>query len=146
MSPKISFSDDDTSAKGVFYECQNLKEATIISWGGLSDEDALQNAFYDCRALQIVRMPENSLKVPIDLSIISNIYYDYYTDPETGYGYSSITDFFLETVAKGLYNFTAAGETPSYTPTLTLSNNINSYASNVQVDGEYFTNYVSNKG
>ena len=91
-------------------------------------------------------MPENSLKVPINLSNITQTYSDYYTDPETGNGYNSTTDFLLETVAKGLYNFTAAGETPSYTPILTLSNNVNSYASNVQVDGEYFTNYVSNKG
>ena len=146
LSPKISFGDNDTSAKGIFYNCRNLKEATIVSWGGLSNEDALQNAFYNCSNLQIVRMPENSLKVPINLSNITQTYSDYYTDPETGNGYNSTTDFLLETVAKGLYNFTAAGETPSYTPILTLSNNVNSYASNVQVDGEYFTNYVSNKG
>ena len=84
--------------------------------------------------------------MPINVSNITQTYSNYYTDPETGNGYSSITDFFLQTVAKGLYNFTAAGETPSYTPTLTLSNNINFYASNVQVDGEYFTSYVANKG
>ena len=146
LSPKISFSKNDTSAKGIFYNCQNLKEATIVSWGNLTDEDALQNAFYNCSKLQIVRMPENSLKVPINLSNITQTYSNYYTDPETGNGYNSTTDFLLETVAKGLYDFTAAGETPSYTPTLTLSSNINSYASSIYIDGTQFPEYVANKG
>lgn len=146
LSPKISFGENDTSAKGVFYNCQNLKEATIVSWGNLSDEDALQNAFYNCSKLQIVRMPENSLKVPINLSNITQTYSNYYTDPETGNGYNSTTDFLLETVAKGLYDFTSAGETPSYTPTLTLSNNVNSYASSVYINGTQFPEYVANKG
>ena len=146
LSPKISFSDNDTSAKGIFYNCSNLKEITIISWGGLSAEDALQNAFYNCSKLQIVRMPENSLKVPIDLSNITQTYSNYYTDPETGNGYNSTTDFLLKTVAKGLYNFTSAGETPSYTPTLTLSNNVNSYASSIYIDGTQFPEYITNKG
>lgn len=91
-------------------------------------------------------MPENSLKVPINLSNITQTYSNYYTDPETGNGYNSTTDFLLEKVAKGLYDFTAAGETPSYTPTLTLSNNVNSYASSVYIDGTQFPEYVANKG
>lgn len=91
-------------------------------------------------------MPENSLKVPINLSNITQTYSKYYTDPETGNGYNSTTDFLLEKVAKGLYDFTAAGETPSYTPTLTLSNNVNSYASNVSIDGTQFPEYITNKG
>ena len=91
-------------------------------------------------------MPENSLKVPIDLSNITQTYSNYYTDPETGNSYNSTTDFLLETVAKGLYNFTAAGETPSYTPTLTLNSNVNSYASSIYIDGTQFPEYVANKG
>lgn len=146
LSPKISFGDNDTSAKGIFYNCRNLKEATIVSWGGLSDENALQNAFYNCSKLQIVRMPENSLKVSIDLSNITQTYSNYYTDPETGNGYNSTTDFLIDTLAKGLYDFTAAGETPSYTPTLTLSSNIKSYADSIYIDGTQFPEYVSNKG
>ena len=91
-------------------------------------------------------MPENSLKVPINLSNITETYSNYYIDPETSNSYNSTTDFLLETVAKGLYDFTSAGETPSYTPTLTLSSNVNSYASNISIDGTQFPEYVSNKG
>ena len=145
FSPKISIDSNDTSAKGIFRECKNLQEATIISWGGLSDEDGLQNAFYNCQRLQIVHMPENSLKVSIDLSAITSSS-ENYTDPETGNSYSSTADFLIQTVAKGLYNFTSAGETPSYTPTLTLSNYINSYASSIYIDGIQFPEYVANKG
>lgn len=53
-------------------------------------------------------MPENSLKVPINLSNITETYSNYYIDPETGNSYNSTTDFLLETVAKGLYDFTSA--------------------------------------
>lgn len=91
-------------------------------------------------------MPENSLKVSIDLSNITQTYSNYYTDPETGNGYNSTTDFLIDTLAKGLYDFTAAGETPSYTPTLTLSSNIKSYADSIYIDGTQFPEYVSNKG
>ena len=146
FSPKVSISSNDTSAKGIFRGCKNLQEATIVSWGGLSNEDGLQNAFYGCQNLQIVRMPENSLKVPIDLSNITQTYSVSYTDPATGNSYNSTTDFLIQTLAKGLYNFTAAGETPSYTPTLTLSNNINFYASSIYIDGTQFPEYVANKG
>ena len=145
FSPKVSIDTNDTSAKGIFRDCKNLQEATIISWGGLSDEDGLQNAFYGCQRLQIIHMPENSLKVSIDLSAITSSS-DNYIDPETGNSYSSTADFLIQTVAKGLYDFTSAGETPSYTPTLTLSNHINFYASSIYVDGTQFPEYVANKG
>ena len=71
---------------------------------------------------------------------------DNYIDPETGNSYPSTGDFLTQTVAKGLYDFTAAGETPSYTPTLTLSNYINSYANSIYIDGTQFPEYVANKG
>lgn len=145
FSPKVSIDSNDTSAKGIFRDCKNLQEATIVSWGGLSDEDGLQNAFYGCNFLKIVHMPENSLKVSIDLSAITSSS-DNYIDPATGNSYPSTGDFLIQTVAKGLYNFTAAGETPSYTPTLTLSNYINSYASSIYIDGTQFPEYVANKG
>lgn len=90
-------------------------------------------------------MPENSLKVSIDLSSITSMS-DNYIEPETGNSYSSTGDFLIQTVAKGLYDFTSAGETPSYTPTLTLSNNINFYASSIYIDGTQFPEYITNKG
>lgn len=91
-------------------------------------------------------MPENSLKVPINLTNIRQTYSASYTDPETGNSYSSTTDFLIQTLAKGLYDFTTAGETPSYTPTLTLSANLNSYAGSIYIDGTLFTEYITNKG
>ena len=145
FSPKVSIDSNDTSAKGIFRDCKNLQEATIVSWGGLSDEDGLQNTFYGCQRLQIVHMPENSLKISIDLSSITSMS-DNYIDPATGNSYSSTGDFLIKTIAKGLYDFTAAGETPSYTPTLTLSNYINYYASSIYIDGTQFPEYVANKG
>ena len=90
-------------------------------------------------------MPENSLKISIDLSSITSMS-ENYTDPETGNSYSSTGDFLIQTVAKGLYDFTSAGETPSYTPTLTLSNYINFYANSIYIDGTQFPEYVANKG
>ena len=90
-------------------------------------------------------MPENSLKVSIDLSAITSSS-DNYIDPETGNSYSSTGDFLIQTVAKGLYDFTAAGETPSYTPTLTLSNYIKFYANSIYIHGTQFPEYVANKG
>ena len=145
FSPKISIDTNDTSAKGIFRDCKNLQEATIVSWGGLSDEDGLQNAFYNCNKLKIVHMPENSLKVSIDLSSITSSS-DNYIDPETGNSYPSTGDFLIQTVAKGLYDFTSAGETPSYTPTLTLSSYIKSYAESIYIDGTQFLEYITNKG
>lgn len=71
---------------------------------------------------------------------------DNYIDPATGNSYSSTGDFLIQTLAKGLYNFTAAGETPSFTPTLTLSSNIKSYADSIYIDGTQFPEYVANKG
>lgn len=147
FSPKVSFGDNDTSAKGIFYNCRNLKEATIVSWGNLSDEDALQNAFYNCSKLQIVRMPENSLKVSINLSAIQTWYSESYTDPETYNSYNSLSEYAWTVIAKALYNFTSASETPSYTPTLTVDTyTYNNYIANLYIDGTQFPEYVSNKG
>ena len=94
----------------------------------------------------MVIMPENSLKVSIDLSAIQTWYSESYTDPETYNSYNSLSEYAWIVIAKALYNFTAAGETPSYTPTLTLSNNVNSYASSIYIDGTQFSEYVANKG
>ena len=63
FSPKVSISSNDTSAKGIFHNCSNLKEITIISWGGLSDEDALQNAFYSWQRIQIISITQNRNKI-----------------------------------------------------------------------------------
>lgn len=41
----------------------------------------------------MVIMPENSLKVPIDLSVITTWYSDSYTDPVYQITYSSLSEY-----------------------------------------------------
>ena len=95
----------------------------------------------------MIIMPENSLKVSINLSAIQTWYSESYTDPETYNSYNSLSEYAWTVIAKALYNFTSASETPSYTPTLTVDTyTYNNNIANLSIDGEYFTNYVSNKG
>ena len=147
ISPYIKAVENSTCDwKNLFYNYYNLQVAKLNPSLLTADENSLQDAFYNCSNLRMVIMPENSLKVSINLSAIQTWYSESYTDPETYNSYNSLSEYAWTVIAKALYNFTSASETPSYTPTLTLSNNVNSYASSIYIDGTQFPEYVANKG
>ena len=133
--------------KNLFYGYYQLQVAKLDPSRLAADENSLQDAFYNCSNLRMVIMPENSLKVSINLNAIQTWYSESYTDPETGNSYNSLSEYAWTVIAKALYNFTSASEILSYTPTLTVDTyTYNNNIANLSIDGEYFTNYVSNKG
>lgn len=148
ISPYIKAVENSTCDwKNLFYNYDKLQVAKLNPSLLAADENSLQDAFYNCSNLRMVIMPENSLKVSINLSAIQTWYSESYTDPETYNSYNSLSEYAWTVIAKALYNFTSAGETPSYTPTLTVDTyTYNNNIANLSIDGAYFTNYVSNKG
>lgn len=147
ISPYIKAVENSTCDwKNLFYNYYNLQVAKLNPSLLAADENSLQDAFFSCSNLRMVIMPGNSLKVSIDLSAIQTWYSESYTDPETYNSYNSLSEYAWTVIAKALYDFTSASETPSYTPTLTINNNLSSSLSNMYIDGSDFASYVANKG
>ena len=109
-----------------------------------------------CDKLKFINMPPNSLKVSIDLSSIKEWYtdterytplledgsYDTYNPIEGQAG-----EIYWKAMIKALYDFTAAGETPSYTPTLTVSTTIyNELPNHTDDNGNDLLTAITNKG
>lgn len=145
---------NDGSWNQKFYDWNSLQYAAF-DFRQITTDGNVGKVFYQCDKLKFINMPPNSLKVSIDLSSIT----EWYTDTERytplfedgSYDtYNSIegqaSEIYWESMAKALYNFTSASETPSYTPTLTIKYNLSSSLSNMYIDGSSFASYVANKG
>ena len=130
------------------YAAFDFRQITTDGWVG--------NVCYQCDKLKFINMPPNSLKVSIDLSSIKEWYtdterytplledgsYDTYNPIEGQAG-----EIYWKAMIKALYDFTAAGETPSYTPTLTVSTTIyNELPNHTDDNGNDLLTAITNKG
>lgn len=94
ISPYIKAVENSTCDwKNLFYNYDKLRVAKLNPSLLAADENSLQDAFYNCSNLRMVIMPENSLKVSINLSAIQTWYSESYTDPETYNSYNSLSEY-----------------------------------------------------
>lgn len=148
ISPYIKAVENSTCDwKNLFYNYGELQVAKLDPSLLAENENSLQDAFFSCSNLRMVIMPENSLKVSIDLTAIQTWYSESYTDPETGNSYNSLSEYAWTVITKALYDFEAAGNKPSYTPTLTVSTTIYNELPNYTDDnGNDLLTAITNKG
>lgn len=145
----------DTDCKENFYNWSNLQYAAF-DFRNITTEGNVGNVFYQCDKLKFVNMPPNSLKVSIDLSSIKEWYtdteryiplledgsYDTYNPIEGQAG-----EIYWKAMIKALYDFFAAVETPSYTPTLTVSTAVyNELPNHTDDNGNDLLTAITNKG
>ena len=94
ISPYIKAVENSTCDwKNLFYNYDQLQVAKLDPTLLAIDENSLQDAFFSCSNLRMIIMPENSLKVSINLSAIQTWYSESYTDPETGNSYNSLSEY-----------------------------------------------------
>ena len=145
----------DTDCKENFYGWSKLQYAAF-DFRNITTEGNVGNVCYQCDALKFVNMPPNSLKVSIDLSSIKEWYtdteryiplledgsYDTYNPIEGQAG-----EIYWKAMIKALYDFFAAVETPSYTPTLTVNTTIyNELPNHTDDNGNDLLTAITNKG